>query len=98
MIEHIVLIRVKDSATDESIEAARRAVEAMRREIDGVESVVWGPSNSPEGLEQGYTHGFIVRLRDEAARDAYSPHPAHERVAHAVDGIADAVLVFDIPA
>ena len=96
MIDHVVLLRFHGSAPEESIDALARAVVALQERIDGVESVNWGPSTSPEGLERGFTHGFVMRLRDEAARDAYLPHPVHRAVADQIGRLCEHVLVFDI--
>ena len=96
MIEHVVLLRFRGSATEESIGALARAVVGLPGRIDGVESVKWGPSTSPEGLERGFTHGFVMRLRDDAARDAYLPHPVHREVADQIGRLCEHVLVFDI--
>ena len=38
----------------------------------------WGRNSSPEGLDQGFTHCFIVSFDGPEGRDAYLPHPAHQ--------------------
>ena len=43
-------------------------------------SVEHGPYDSPEGLNDGFTHGFVMTFDTAASRDAYLPHPEHERV------------------
>jgi len=96
MIDHVVLLRFHGAVTEESIDALARAVVALPDHIDGVESVKWGSSTSPEGLERGFTHGFVIELRDEAARDAYLPHPVHRAVADEIGTLCEHVLVFDI--
>ncbi|MEB3259385.1 MAG: Dabb family protein, partial [Cyanobacteriota bacterium] len=48
---------------------------------------------------QGFTHGFCMTFRDRAARDAYLPHPAHQRVVELLlpllEGGLNGVLTFD---
>ena len=39
---------------------------------------IYGKS-SPEGLDQGYTHGFVMTFADATARDSYLKHPDHEK-------------------
>jgi hypothetical protein len=51
----------------------------LSESIDGIEDYVSGANMSPEGLNQGFTHGFVMTFKDAAARDAYLPHPEHER-------------------
>jgi len=29
---------------------------------------------------QGFTHGGVMKFRDKAALDAYSPHPVHQKL------------------
>lgn len=48
------------------------------------------------GLNQGYTHGFIMTFKNVAARDTYLPHPGHERVKDELLKCIDGVLVFDL--
>ena len=96
VIDHIVLLRFGTAARAEDIEALGREIQALDDRIDGVEGVRWGPSSSPEGLERGYTHGFVMHLRDDAARRAYLPHPQHVAVAERIRALCDDVLVFDV--
>ena len=63
--------------------------------IPGIEDYVSGANCSPEGLNQGYTHGLVMTFTDAAARDAYLPHPDHERVKQAVLPHVESVVVFD---
>jgi len=37
-----------------------------------------GPQLQPEGLDQGFTHCFIVSFDGPEGRDAYLIHPAHQ--------------------
>ena len=96
LIDHIVLLRFSAEARPEDIASLGRDVEGLEGQIDGVEAVRWGASSSPEGLERGYTHGFVMQLRDDAARRGYLPHPAHVAVADRIRRLSDDVLVFDI--
>jgi hypothetical protein len=44
----------------------------------GVEDQLeWGRNSSPEGLNDGFTHCFIVSFAGSEGRDAYLPHPDH---------------------
>jgi len=35
------------------------------------------PNRSDEGLDDGYTHGFIITFDSSGSRDAWLPHPEH---------------------
>lgn len=93
---HVVLLQARADADAERIERLWTALYRLRDAIPGIVGVTCGPNTSPEGLEQGYTLGFIVRFVDAAARDNYLPHPAHVAVVPLVQGVAERVLVFDL--
>jgi len=76
-----------------------RNLDGLREKIPGLLDFSGGPYSSPEGLNQGFTHGFIMTFADEASRDAYLPHPDHEVVKQQIlahlDGGLEAVAAFD---
>lgn len=77
MIRHIVLVKFKTGADVETIFAA---LKALQTKMPGIISITTGKDNSPEELQRGNTHGFSVDFVDAAARDAYLPHPEHQKV------------------
>ena len=96
MVEHIVLLKLKSGVTEAQLETLSDTLLGMAGEIPGIESITAGTNNSPEGKSQGYAYGFIVRFTDEAARDAYLPHPFHRQVASEhIRPLVEDVLVFD---
>jgi len=99
MVEHIVLLKLKPEVSIAQLETLSFALRGMAGEIPGIESVTAGTNNSLEGKSQGYGYGFIVRFTDEAARDAYLPHPFHRQVAgEHIRPLVEDVLVFDYTA
>jgi len=50
-------------------------------------------------LARGFGHGFCMTFADEAARDAYLPHPSHQslvqRLLPMLEAGSDGVLAFD---
>lgn len=99
MIRHIVLIRFRADIVADEADRLLQSVHGLKNEIPGIVTVLSGPNSSPEGLGRGYSHGFTIDFLDEAARDVYLPHPAHQIVAQglvaAADGGIDGVVVFD---
>ncbi|HEY3285443.1 MAG TPA: Dabb family protein [Armatimonadota bacterium] len=77
MIEHVVLFKPKPEATAEQREAMIKGLLALRGKIDGIVDAVAGTNICPRG--GGYEIGFVVRLTDKTALEAYGPHPAHQR-------------------
>ena len=96
MVDHVVLLALRDGVTDSDLERFGALLTALPDSIDGIESVRHGHSTSPEGLEQGYDYGFVIGFADAAARDAYLPHPEHAPVSTLVRQLTDRVLVFDV--
>ncbi|MHB2167431.1 Dabb family protein [Alsobacter sp. R-9] len=100
MIRHVVLIRPSASATARDVSAAMEKVAALKGVIPGILDVRHGPDVSPEGLGRGYAMGFVVDFADAAARDAYLPHPEHQKAGAALVAVAeggiDGILVFDL--
>ena len=98
-IHHLVLFKVRPDVAPDEVARVFEAVGALRETIPGITGYSWGPYSSPEGLNRGYTHGFSMTFVDAASRDAYLPHPEHEKVKEVVlgilDGGLDGVLAFD---
>lgn len=94
-VKHTALIKFKDGTSQDQIEQLFQEVMDMTENIPGIEDYVWGENSSPEGLNQGFTHGFIMTFTDTASRDAYLPHPEHERIKGALLPHIDSLVVFD---
>lgn len=94
-VKHIALLKFKDGTSGETIEGLFDELLNMTEVIPGIEDYVAGENSSPESLNQGYTHGFVMTFTDAAARDAYLPHPEHERMKSIVLPHVESALVFD---
>ncbi len=68
---------------------------SMVGKIPGLLAMEHGAYDSPEGLNEGFTHGFVMSFDSGASRDAYLPHPEHERVKEIVVPRLAKVVVFD---
>jgi len=95
MVKHIVLFRMKPTTSPAKIAEIEQALADLVARMEGLEDFLWGPYSSNEGLNRGYTHGFIMSFSDAAARDAYLPHPDHRAVADLILPAVDEVLAFD---
>ena len=96
MVEHIVLIKIKPSTSQKQIQEATEALLRMKGEIPGIEDISAGVNSSPEGKNQGYDYGLVVRFRDANTRDEYITHPYHNKIASEyVVPIIEDVLVLD---
>ena len=101
MIRHIVLVKFQPEVTEEQISAIFSELHDIKAKLPGVLSITAGRSESPEQIERGYMHGFVVDFTDWDTLQAYQDHPDHKvlggkLVANAIGGI-DGILVFDLP-
>jgi len=75
---HVVFFKFYDRTGKETVDAIVDAFRALCAELPFVKDFEWGRNSSPENLNEGYTHCFIVTFGSAKDRDAYLPHPAHQ--------------------
>jgi hypothetical protein len=95
LLRHVVLFSFKSDAKPEQIKAVEEAFVALPGKIKEIKSLEWGVNNSPEQLNQGFTHCFFVTFASEADRAVYLPHPAHKAFGALLKPVLDKVLVVD---
>ncbi|WP_233148473.1 Dabb family protein [Rhodopirellula sp. MGV] len=78
LLRHAVFLDFKDSASEADVQSVVDAFVALPSKIDSIVDLQYGVNNSPEGLDDGYTHCFLLSFKDEAGRAKYLPHPAHK--------------------
>jgi hypothetical protein len=98
-VKHVVLMKFKKDASPERIKEIFAALGNLRGQFQGLMDFAGGTYASGEGLNRGYTHGFVMTFRDAACRDMYLPDPAHKRVVNMLlpelEGGVNGVLAFD---
>ncbi len=94
-LRHIVLFKFQDDATKDQVQEVADAFAALPKKIKEIGEFEWGMENSPEGLAQGFTHGFLVTFNSEDDRKAYLPHPEHQKFVELVKPRLEKALVFD---
>lgn len=95
VLRHVVLFKFKETSTPADVERIVKAFGALPERIKEIKGFEWGTDNSPEGLQQGLTHCFLVTFASEADRDAYLPHPAHKEFVDLVGPHVEKVTVVD---
>ncbi|MEM9941110.1 MAG: GDSL-type esterase/lipase family protein [Planctomycetota bacterium] len=95
VMRHIVLFQFKESVSETEIDEIAKAFGQLPDSIDQIIGYEAGTNVSPENLDQGFTHAFVVTFRDAKGRDEYLPHPAHKEFVKKLDGKIEKVLVFD---
>ena len=95
VLRHVVLFKFNDSATEADIKEIEHAFAALPSMIPEIIGFEWGINNSPEGLEKGFTHCYLITFASEEGRDIYLPHPDHVAFTEIVGPHLDDVLVMD---
>jgi|SRR5436190_23708374 len=95
LLRHVVLFSFKEGSTPEQIKKVTDAFAELPKKIKQIKSFEWGTNNSPEGLNQGFTHCFFVSFASEKDRAVYLPHPDHVAFGDILRPILDKVLVID---
>jgi hypothetical protein len=95
VLRHMVGFKFKSTATETEIKNIENEFAALKKKIPQIVSYEWGINNSPEGLNKGCTHGFLVTFNSEKDRDAYLVHPAHKAFGTLVRPLLDDVFVLD---
>jgi hypothetical protein len=92
---HVVLFKFKDDAPAEEVKKVEDAFVALKEKIDLIADFEWGINESPEGLDQGFTHVYFVTFKKRADLEAYLPHPDHQAFVAILKPQLDKVLVVD---
>lgn len=94
-LRHVVMFKFKETSTAADVKAIEMAFAGLPKKIKEIKKYEWGINNSPEGLNQGLTHCFILTFKSEADRDSYLPHPAHKEFGKLLGPHLDKVTVLD---
>src|SRR5690606_2722823 len=78
VLRHVVLFSFKENTSDQDVDKIVEAFSALPDKISQIKDYEWGLNNSPEGLNDGLTHCFLVTFASEEDRAIYLPHPEHQ--------------------
>ena len=101
MIRHCVFIRFKPETSEAQINELFAEIDALKHHMDGVLAVHVGDNVSPEeGMDKGYSSGFIVDFDNALSRDIYLEDAEHQAIGAqlveaAVNGV-EGILVYDL--
>lgn len=101
MIRHCVFIRFRPEISSGEKEVIFGEIAALKSRLPGFMAAHIGGNVSPEeGMDKGFSEGFIVDFADAAARDTYLEDPEHRKagakiVAAAEGGVAG-IFVYDL--
>jgi hypothetical protein len=92
---HVVSLKFKPSAGKDDIVKVEQAFAALKEKIPGITSLNWGTNVSPEKLDKGFTHCFVLTFNSEKDRDAYLPHPEHKAFGQLLGPVLQDAFVID---
>lgn len=95
VLRHVVALQFKDDISDEQTAEAVQFFMDLKDKIPQILKFEGGTDISVENLTKDFTHCFILTFEDEAARDAYLPHPAHMEVVKKNKPMLKDLLVMD---
>lgn len=94
-LRHVVLFSFKSTSSAADVKSVEDAFKKLPSQIKEIKDFEWGKNNSPEGINQGFTHCFLVTFSSEKDREVYLPHPAHKAFIDVLKPHLDKVLVID---
>ena len=95
VLRHVVMFKFSESATPANIHKIEDSFVALPQKIKEVKSLEWGTNCSPEKMNQGLTHCFILTFTSDKDRDAYLVHPAHKAFGKSLGTDVEKVTVVD---
>lgn len=95
LLRHVVIFKYKDTATEADIQSVNEAFAALPSKIEEIKGFEYGTNNSPEGLEKGFTHCYLLTFHSEEDRAAYLPHPDHKAFGELLGPFLEDVMVID---
>jgi hypothetical protein len=95
VLRHVVMFKFLDSATPEDVKKVETSFAALAKKLKIVKGFEWGKNSSPENLNQGLTHCFLVTFSSDKDRDEYLIHPDHKAFVDILMPYLDKATVLD---
>ncbi len=95
VLRHVVMFGWKSGTDSNAIKKIVQSFKALPGKIDLIKGFEYGINNSPENLNNGLTHCFLLTFKTEADRNAYLIHPAHKQFGAALNPKPDHITVLD---
>lgn len=95
VLKHVVMFGWKTGTDAAAIDKVVTAFGNLEHKIKLIKAYEWGINNSPENLNNGLTHCFVLTFNSETDRDAYLIHPDHKAFVAVLSPAPDKVTVVD---
>ena len=99
-IRHFIAVQFKAGTTEAQIQQVTDAFRELQEKIPGITSFEHGVNDSPENLNRGFTHVYLLTFENADARDEYLPHPEHKKFGEMVKqlDVLESLFVIDYAA
>ena len=95
MLRHVVLFSFKEGVDSAAINKVVEGFKLLPQKISTIKQFEWGTNNSPEKLNDGLTHCFLVTFSSEKDRDDYLVDPAHKAFVATLRDVLNKATVID---
>ena len=95
VLYHVVSLKLKPGTAADQVKAVEQAFQGLKAKIPGIKTLHWGTNVSPEKLDKGFTHCFVLTFATEKDRDAYLVHPDHKAFGGVLKPVMGDVFVID---
>ena len=95
LLRHVVSFKYKEGTTQEQIAKVEKAFAALKETIKEIKSFEKGTNNSPEGLNKGFKHCYLLTFHSEKDRGVYLIHPDHVKFGKSLGPVLEDVFVID---
>ena len=95
VLKHVVMFGWKTGTDAATIDKVVTAFGNLEHKIALIKAYEWGINNSPENLNNGLTHCFVLTFNSEVDRDAYLIHPDHKAFVALLNPAPEKVTVVD---
>lgn len=95
VLRHAVFFSFKEESSEADKQSVVDAFRALPGKIDAITEFQSGTNNSREGLDDGFTHCFLLTFKDDAGRQQYLPHEDHKGFGNVLRPHMQDVFVID---
>lgn len=92
---HVVMFQFKAEISKTQVAEVEDAFMALAGKIDTIVDIEFGTNVSPEGLNDGLTHCFLVTFKNKTGLEFYLPHAAHKKFVDLIKPRLEKVMVID---
>lgn len=94
-LRHFVCFKYKEGVSKDKIAEVEKAFVGLEKKIPDIKGFEKGTNNSPEGLNKGFKHCYLITFDSEKGRDNYLVHPDHKKFVEIVGPVVEDVFVVD---